>query len=718
MVDVRKPYRTKFRLFEGNFHDAEGQPTTHVRWATSPLSLPDGPVDGRLRVRPRTNYGIPEGVSELPGAAQAVLELNNADGQLATYLSGTGGKGVSHEYRWESFLNLKGKIYACELKPDGTYEKRALTPLLACSGAPSFTETTIQIPMASDDQPILGRPRPMLRMSHLRDAEVLELGDLYQLIGGERTLDYDQWGEVAGSVTENLDLPIPHAYGRTKIPLIQADQDGRCYVLFAARHKPRIDDVADWQFTGPADDLTGAPFSGREELTERAHARIGSVRLGYWDDEGEAREAWVVFLTWATFGREYDGTIYALPGPGNLLSANKPGRQRLSPVSVARWIVEDLSETGEGAVDEVSFDAAARALPLPDVCGGLVTGEGTIGELLTHIGQPWALAWWVGLDDRLHVGAAGQWTDADRNALLSSDTPRIGPADFASGYGALGCYQETIPANPAARGCATRRVAIDWADRQTAAWPADHLPRWSPGATALPVQPSDETRISGHWLFPPAAIPALASSGARRTFPARRIQLRIHDGLSTRERATLAILTMKRAGPGEYVDRAIRLEHTADDEREHVVARFEDLGSTAAQRPAMFDTIDNWIGLAPGSGQGISVAAGSDLVWMGVGNAAEKYVGMHLHTPGGMPANRRIARRIVAVVDTAQVRVEFPFVDSETLFGVAGKPVLEQPWCILKSQETKPGNDRFLAAADETTGEFRDGTPGFTVAAG
>ncbi len=711
---IRRSWRVKTRLFEGDFYDAFGAKTTHVRWSTAPFRLADGPVEGRLAVTPRTSFGIGEAVSSVPEKCQATLELDNLDGALTRYVIGTEA-GPGQEYRGDSLLNLRGRLYACYLLEDGTYDKQPLTPMLACSGSPTITETTITLPMASDDTTILGKPRPTVTMGQLRGVPVVQPGDKFSLHGADRGYNED-FQALERALSGNLDVVLPYAYGRVPVPLIPADGDGkRLYLLFASKHKPTLSDAAEWDFFGPPAKRDEVPLAGKTATEERFKSALVSAQVELEDDEGETHAVWIVWLeTTSSIGARIDDTIWALAPGTNLLSASAAGRGRATPPSIARWLIEDLSEAGAAGVDVTSFTAAAKALPLPDACGGLVRGDGDLRELLTHIGSPWALSWWIGLDDKLHVGVPGQWSEADRAAIKSSDTPHITPADFAAGYGAPGSYAETIPADPEQRGSAVRKVSLEWSDAQRAAWPAHELPRWAPGATELPVQPGDEARLSAAWLYPPAAVSVLASGGARRVFPTRRITLHMHDWIGVLERQSIVLFSM----PGRYERRALRLEHTADDSREYVVARFEDLGPTSAQKPALYDSIDNWIGLSPTAGQGISVTAGSDLVWFGIGAADDKLVGMHLHTPGGTPGNRAIARRITERVDSAQMRVEFPFVDTESFVGVSGKPVLDQPWHILKSQANKPANDTYLTAADESTGTFRDGSPGFTVAAG
>jgi hypothetical protein len=412
--------------------------------------------------------------------------------------------------------------------------------------------------------------------------------------------------------------------------------------------------------------------------------------------------------------------VFTLPPQQNLLSAYKSGRSVATPTRIAQWIVEDLSEAGADGIHAASFDAAERALLLPGACGGLITGESTIGESLTNIGEPWALSWWVGLDDKLHVGVPGQWSAADAAALEDVATPRITPADFAGGYGSPGSYEETIPADAEARGAAVRKLSLEWHELQQRAWPVDQLPRWAPGATDLPVQPGDEAQLSASWIYPPAAIDVLASGGARRCFPTRRVTLYMHDWIGVLERGSIALLSMPLAAPGAYVERALRLEHTADDEREYVVARFEDLGPAAAARRALFDSIENWVAIRSDPSKLLMVSAGSTRVTCNLGMVRAEHVGMQLHTPGSVsPANRAIARRIVAVPYDGAFDVDFPFAAAETLYGSpAGTPALDSRWYILESQETRPENDTYLTACDETTGAFRDGSPGFTVSAG
>jgi hypothetical protein len=491
--------------------------------------------------------------------------------------------------------------------------------------------------------------------------------------------------------------------------------------LFVSRERPPITQANKWTtWHGERSSATTMRWAHDDP------PRLCTYQIRVTDEEDETHDVWIVLIQRPERVAREEwlpdewNEIWTLPPSRNPLSATKAGRTLASPARLAQWIVEDLSEAGPSGVHAASFDAAHVAIQLPDACGGLVTGEATIGELLTHIGQPWALSWWIGLDDRLHVGVPGQWSAADAAALRDPNTPRITPADFAAGYGGAGSYEETLPADAEARGAATRKTRIEWSDRQRSTWPAGDLPKWAPGTTELPVQPGDEARLSGAWIYPPAAIDVLASGGARRCFPTRRITLRMHDWAGVLERQTLCLLSMPLAAPGRYVERAVRLEHTADDSREYVVARFEDLGPTAAARPAIYDSIENWWPAWIPRTLTLTLTAGSDVVAVSGGTIdPSRMVGLHLDTPGAAVANRQIARRITAGIDVTHFRVEFPFLLSETLHGAtAVTPILDRAWIILESQETRPDNTTYLTVASETTGAFRSGSPGFTVSAG
>jgi hypothetical protein len=723
---ITKAVRVKCRMFEGSFHDAAGAPTTSVRWATAALALPDGPVEGRLRVAPRTSYGIGEAISSVPERAQATLELINADRAISRYVVGTASGNPAQEYRGDSLLNLRGRIYACYLYEDGSYDKHALTPTMCVSGAPTITETTIVLPLSSDDSRILGKPRPIVRVAQLRNAEVLEYGDKLGLNGATRTFDASDWVKFSDAANERGGDAIPYAYGRVAIPLAEVGTDGvyKFYTLFVSKNRPHLSDASRWDFRGPADTPDDSPLAGPVWSRERFRANIYSIKIRVTNEDETTADVWLVWIDYnPTAEAEENSTpTWALPPPGNRLSAgSSPARRSSAPPALARYIVEDLSEAGVVGIHDASFTAAARALPLVGACGGLVTGDGELRELLTLIGAPWGLSWWMGLDDRLHVGVPGQWTAADRAALADPATPRIRwPADSASGA-APGSYEETIPADPEQRGAAVRKVSLEWSDTQRAVWPADQLPRWAPGATELPIQSRDEARLSASWLYPPSAIDVLASSGARRVFPTRRITLHMHDWIGVVERGALVLFSYKLAAPGEYVERVLRLEHTADDSREYVVARFEDLGPTAAAMPAVYADIEDWLLVSAAThASTLSVTAGSDIVTLGKEwSDPPKLVGMHLVTPGAHPANRRIARRIVEGIDSTHFRVEYPFEYTQTLPSAApGTAPLDCPWAILYSQETRPDNTTELTCADESTGAFRDGSPGFTVGAG
>jgi hypothetical protein len=113
----------------------------------------------------------------------------------------------------------------------------------------------------------------------------------------------------------------------------------------------------------------------------------------------------------------------------------------------------------------------------------------------------------------------------------------------------------------------------------------------------------------------------------------------------------------------------------------------------------------------------LTLTAGSDLVTCSV--PVTVAVGQQLHVPGAAnPANRKIARRVTEVVSGSSFRVEFTFPASEAIVASPVEtPVLKRRWQIMKSRETyAPAG--MLAAANETTGTFRDGTPGYTVGAG
>jgi hypothetical protein len=735
--EIVKAARTKYRVFRGNFTDADGVATTSVVWASAPVQAAAEILEHRLRSPGRTRKAFAQSISGVPERASLELELFNTDRALGPYLIGTASEEPALEYLGDSFYNLQGKLYAGLVLADGSTIESAITGTLYNVGSPSFDEDIVRVPMASRDEPILGRPRPCVTVRQIKEAAFSAAGSFIYLDGTAGTApDATSWAETADNIADSLDEVVPYAYGPVPLPLIPTNggNGGVFGLLFVSRNEIILSDARWWHVDGD---------TARDELRwgySRQRSFLWATKITITlpaTDGGGTVDLYVcgIGLSDLTgqsgFEDALAGKVHVRPTLTNKLSAySVVSATPLGPSQIARAIVCDLSSGGSGGIDATSFDRAKLAFPIGGACCGLVYGTATIAELLYHLGAPWGLVFWVGLDDKLHVHAAGSFSTADV-ATAATDLPRIDSGDFATGPGGSGNYNEQMPRESGARGAAARRTVLRWSREQEDFYPAESLARYAPGNTALPLGEESEVEVSVAWVNPDIADRVLATLGGRLAFATRRWTLAMHDWISTYELGQMVRFSYDRSvgvgGAAGYDARLGRLVSVEDVEDEYAVAVFEDLGPAEAQRPCVYAALADWVKYdAAGTGTKLDLGSGGlSRILATDGAGAPKaifdatFVGCHVSVPAAVdPLNRDIQYRIATIVSTSVVTVDRAFNSAETLAAVAGGAAPRYAgWCIEHSEASKT-NTTYLTACDETNGQNRAGDPGYNVGAG
>lgn len=731
-AEIVKAARTKYRVFRGSFYDAKGSATTSVVWSSAPIQAATEILEHRLRSPGRTRKSLPQTVSGVPERASLELELFNTDRALGPYLVGTDSASAGNEYLGDSFYNLRGILYAGVVNSDGTTSEQPLTPTLYNVGSPSFDEDIVRVPMATRDQGILGRPRPSVTVRQIKDAAFSSAGLRYYLDGTAGTAqDSDAWAAFVEEITENQDEVVPFAYGCALLPHILTRATGNYAdgVLFVSFNAITLSDARLWKIAGETQDEV---VNYSRTLSSLWSTKITIARAE--EDGGGNVDIYVCGLSFhadqnlgnvLSFTRLKDGRGRVRPNFTNRLSGCIAGSSGpFGPTEVVRAIVTDLSETGSAGIDATSFDRAKLAFPISGACCGLVYGTATIAELLYHIGSAWGLAFWIGLDDKLHVHPLNAYSTVDA-AAAAGTLPRIDSGDFATGPGGSGNYSEVMPREAGARGSAASRTNLGWSREQQAFFPPEILTRHAPGNTLIPLGEETIAEVSAAWLNPDVADRVLATHGGRVSFPTRQWTLAVHDWISTYELAQLVRFSYDRAvgvgGAAGYVDRLGRLISVEDVEDEYAVITVEDLGPAEAQRPCVYAALADWVKY-DAAGTGVTLDLGSGGLSRIKASAAifdATFVGCHFSIPAATdPLNRDVQYRIMTIVSTSIVTIDRALNSTETLAAVAGGTAPRYAgWCIEHSEASKV-NTTYLTACDEATGLNRAGDPGYNVGAG
>ena len=710
--EARKAARTRYVVFRGTL--ASGR---HVRWATAAVAHQDGLLEPRLLSCGRSSNGLAETLGGLPERANVELVLADQDHGLAPLFVGNDDPAnPAREFTGDGFLNLTGQLFDGYVDAAGVCHEDPYTPPLVCAGSVRRDDDgNIVVPMGSIEQSILGRPAKLVRIRGLLNAAFLAAGEHRDRNGSVLAAPRaEDWYEIAGNLqrVEDQSRVVPFYYGSV-LPFAAVptgDVTGAWWLAFAAYADPYLKDVASWQLSRVVDGEV-APFNP----ATRWEFYSFQVEVDYGDD-APAGPVWLVAVKLQTPAARELRDLRIEPPPENPLSWGNPTTPQ-TPTEIARRLLVDHSVAGAAAVDAASFDRARLALPVAGAVYVCVAGEGTLAELVGSILSAWPVGWWMGLDGKVHIAMLGQFSQAERDAIAAG-LPEITPADI------LGGFEETVPNDQGQRGSPVVDVALEWTEEQRKTWAGFVFPTLVPSNAKVPLAERLEHTLAAGCLRPDRVYDAVAAFGSRMAWPVRRIRFQGTNVWATYERGQLFRLTYPfGAGSGDgtgYQRRLVRLERTDDDESsEYCIVTLEDCGALEVLRECLFDTVNNWVGVA-GTGY-LSVYAGSDQVLcLTAGLVGPGCVRMHLHTPGAAdPANRRIARRIVQVVDQHYFRVDYPFAATETLPAAqAWTPVLDSAWHVMKSQETNEKNERYLTACDETTGEFRGGQPGFTVGAG
>lgn len=712
--EARKAGRVKYRI--ARFEFASGQ--TRV-YATAPVISGGVYAEPRLVGVGRARNRISEALGGMTERASLTLELDDHDGALSPLFVGTQSGDARNEYTGDGFLNGTAQVFAGFIADDGTAFESPLTPpLVACGGPTRGEDGRISIAFASQEDRLLGRPSVVVRLEHLGSSEFLAPGGTAR-VGVRSSVtagpDAVEWNAIALRLTEidNVDEVVPYCYGPRPIRGIETgDRDGMVRLLFVSFSEPDLSDVGEWSSSLYEEDGPGRSLVGL--LVKSAQVRVVA-------EDGDSHDLWVVYSTLSYVRSNYTGwKLWLFPGSGARLSGGIGGPQ--TPVRVIRNAVVDHSPAGVDAIDSASFDAVEAALPVVGVAGIQIAGEGTLGEIVATAAAPWPLALWVGLDGKLHASISGVITAAEREAIAAGPLLSLGPEDV------FGEFEEVVPYGAGQRGAPVSDLYLEWTDEASEIYGADALVRRMPGVASIPLAERLEYNVRADTLIPARARDALASLGLRALTPLRRFSFASHDWLTAIERGTLLRLsTPARLGAGlgdgeGYTDRLCRLEGTEDSENtEHALVYLEDLGPIENLREAVFGDVAEWVYDAVPAEADLALTAGSDVVTVNQLGLTSGVVGCDLVVPGGTPANRARAYRVVALVDAFRFRIEAPVVDTQVVRGEVlptNPDFLRLPWVLLHTQASRPTNASELTACDESTGAFRSGELGFTVRAG
>ena len=706
IAEAQRTNRVKYHAFRGEFTDLAGAATASVAWSDAPI----GSLAPRIMSMGDIHSALPDALSSAPERASTSMVLNNQDGTLTKYIIGTTGA-ASTEYSGDGFINLRGKIYIGFIDSSGVAVESAITPTMFCSGSISADEHVVNISLSTRDDSIVGDITKNITVRMVKNAAESGTPDrqAYYMDGTAATFTATNLTEYLFDIIEALDDTVPWAYGTTPLPLIitQAPSGFAAWgLLFVSQYEPYLADAGKWIAHADTSDRMLGIYRG-------LNSSLWSAKLTVTLEDATTTDIYICGCKLILNESQEYSTAILMPPPTNGLGARGTGLTApYPPTELARAIVRDLSTVGISGCDATSFDRAKYSMLETGLAGGSITGGARISEILQHIGEPMGVAWWIGLDDKLHAAIPGYFS-ATEKTLAAGTLPSFGEQDV------LGDWDESVPIDGGSRGSAVSRLILEWSSEQEKFWTRSKLFSRAPGNALLPLGDSREFSISGAWLNPDMAEYALAEYSSLLTYPTRRIRFRTHDWVASYEHGSMFRLTYS-----QYTNRLIRLEGwELNTENDTALCTFEDLGPVESQNPCVYDSVVNWVHYnSVGSGVTLELyyAADSLKARASTGIFTAGMVGSHIHTPGATNAtSRKISRRIASYVDAQTVTVDYAFGVNEIIPAVAGgTAVLDAGWIILYSQDTK-ANTTKLTACNETSGFFRDGTTaGFNIAAG
>lgn len=716
-------------------------------WGTRYVKTTTGLVEGRMEVEPVGN-SLPETAGGDPERASVSIRIHDQDNAVTKWVRGTASTTASTEYRSDGFTNFTGKLYWGVRDPaNGALYEEEISPTLCLSGPPKYDGFTVTLPMASYDDRILGQSQIAFTV---RDIKASANGSSDGTWSGryvDDPLTQGQFSSTLAAFTENLDEVVPYLYGHQIVPLLKVgDTVGsdkntpgvHTYLAWASVEEPLTTGLSSQPFALYA--LTWPLFVGNrgEALLEVASGQKTSdpprvtfefIPRSITNSQGQTFEVWLVFVKVKPVSQDQaqkidSGKLYLDPPPVEQ-GLRSPGDPPI-PLSfglgpaVMRAIVRDHSVLGASGVDSTSFAATKGGSGL----GILYRPTDTIRSALGKLASAGAYNLWVGVDDVLHVAAAGAFTSTDTTAIAAGLT-HITAADI------LGDWDEELPYVSQQRGAPARRVLLKWSSDQEKFWDNDskarHLLVEAPGVLAsLPdISESIDAEIQGEAIYPPLALNLLTTAALRRGQPRRRITATCRGWLGTMEKGSLFWLSHPRGlgdnSGGGYSMRVVRLESTSFQWSEDgCTCVFEDLGPLSDLKLGVLTTITDWTATPPTAGDTISVTTGTRIVTCGVGNVrkfAAGDVGRNIWTPGAGSAGNRSSKRITHFTSTTQVEVDASdavYAANETITAATSGYGCE--WQIMETQETKTSSYKptRIRWCREDTGLFRDGvTAGF-----
>jgi hypothetical protein len=747
---VKKSGRPTHFVFRGQTDDGKGT-ITPVVWATRALAEAGGMREPRLRADFEINRAMPQRLGDRPARCSVGLQIDNTDQSLRALLIGTTSSNPKDEYTQGSVLNLSGQLFHAVVDEDGTTYEAAVTPTLQVAGDPVYRDGIVSLPMASDDDKILGRSRFAWQLREINTsrrgtdgadpdhgAEVN--GTWVQSNGTSGTLtqtdadsDFAEWQEA-------LETPARFIYSSAQaLPLIRVRSNpgiattpgggirwanAISFFCFLTMLEPYVEGFSRWLFS------VGNASDSQFPETLGGH-RIHKIPRWVQDSEGAWKKVWVVYLKQSFVAkatndkRQYQDQELWLSGlPPALGVADyphagppPPRTDEGTPARVIRRMVLDHARA-TSPIDTASFDAAEAAIPFRDICGGFYEGTTPLAEVFTHIASAFGLTLWVGTDDKLHVMATGGFTPQDVATINAGGLDELTASDV------MGEWQELTPRTAGRRGAAVSRVTVDWTDQQSRFWGKDRLLRMIRASSRIPLSQIVEARVSGAWLNPDPArtLHALQRYAAACSYTTRRIQFRTRAWIAARELGTFMYLTHRRGletTAGGYARRLVRLEAVQlDAARRTALVTFEDLGPVSHLRFALLDDYANWIRGTPAAGNTLTLTAGSTAVACSAAFFAPGDVGKTLVLRGsGIPGNRR-NRKIVAFTNTTHVTVDFAMASNESI--VAAGSGVDAKWLVAHNHGSPPGAGRelvYIQVGREDTGHFTDGSDAFSYEA-
>ena len=711
LAEAKREARAKFRELRVTFDSG-----ATARWGTAWVHTPTGRVEGRLLATGRARSIFPERQGDRPENASFGFTLDNSDRALNALLIGTTGA-VATEYSGDGVLNLKAQLFACFIDEDGGFHELALTPEMVCAATVEFDETTVELSLSNSDDAVLGDVQDVVTVRQLRDATWKTAG-VYALLDPGTTYALGEEGHLAtmATVVDSLETVIPFAYPQTPLELIRFDEGQAgdiAGVLFVSKFAVDISDAAQWE-------VFRKDFDGAEEVARQV-TQLRTAELTFLRSDGTTIDLWVVYAIVRLRGSYDNEKLWFLAPVTNCLSAydTELAGRPFTPTEIARTIVRQHSLLGAAGINDASFNLVAYSIGA-GFSGGLVRGGARIAELLALIGEPFGLIWQIGTDGKLMVFAPNAWNDADVSAVAA------GIPHLRHGVDVFN-YRERIPREIDARGSAVNKAFLEWSPEQQAFYPASMLPTRAAGNTSLPLGPVIECRVRGDWVNARIGRRALQAVLERRSFPTRRFLLSCSDHVGLLARGQLVVYTHRLAAGTTsatgYQRRLARFEGGEDGPDHVFVAEFEDLGAVADMKPAVYDTIDNWIRYDPtgDTGKKITFAIGSTTVtctgWDP--SAAGLEEGDELHAIGAVTKRHRAAVFIFGGPTATTFEIEFAATANETVMASAAADPIDTNWLILKSQATKtPWNTTKLTVCDEAAEQFRDLSQGFQYSNG